>query len=39
MCWVNALTDFYKGIIMKKKSRKRLTVEIIVEILGGTVLL
>ena len=34
MCWVNALTDFYKDTIMNEKTRKRLTVERIVEILG-----
>jgi hypothetical protein len=34
MCWINALIDFYKDTIMNEKTRKRLTVERIVEILG-----
>ena len=34
MCWIHALTDFYKDTIMNEKTRKRLTVKRIVEILG-----
>ena len=34
MCWVNALIDFYKDTIMNEKTRKRMTVERIVEVLG-----
>ena len=37
MCWINALTNFYKDTIMNEKTRKRLTVERIVEILGRNV--
>ena len=37
MCWVNALTDFYKDTLMNEKTRKRLTVERFVEILGRNV--
>ena len=37
MCWVNALTDFYKDTLINKKIRKRLTVERFVEILGRNV--
>ena len=36
-CWVNALTDFYKDTLMNEKTRKRLTVERIVEILGRNI--
>ena len=34
MCWVNALIDLYKDTLMNEKTRKRLTVERIVEIPG-----
>ena len=33
MCWVNALPDFYRDTIMNEKTRKRLTVGRIAEIL------
>ena len=37
MCWVNALIDLYKDTLMNEKTRKRLTVERFVEILGRNV--
>ena len=33
-CWANALYDFYGNTIMSEKTRKRLTVERIIEITG-----
>ena len=34
LCWVNALNDFYGDTLMSEKSRKRLTRERIIEIIG-----
>ena len=33
-CWANALYDFYGNTIMSEKTRKRLTIERIIEITG-----
>ena len=34
LCWVNALNDFYGDTLMSEKTRKRLTKERIIEIIG-----
>lgn len=34
LCWINALMDFYKDTIMSEKSRKKLTTEKIIDIIG-----
>jgi hypothetical protein len=34
LCWVNVLNDFYDDTLMSEKSRKKLTRERIIEIIG-----